>query len=88
MFSSCIYNAEASVVTDNNRLIRMDDWELREDVQAELKPLLEKVSPENFAALGDYEGYKSEFLNLNGFGLEGINYQAEIDLGILSELKP
>ena len=41
-----------------------------------------EVDTENLATLGDFEGYQSSFLRLFGFGLEGVDYQAESDPGI------
>ena len=64
---------------DEDGRIRLDDWEMREDVQAEVAALWEKVSTENLAEIGDIVGYRAEFLRLFGFGLEGINYEAETD---------
>ncbi len=69
----------ASPQPDEDGRIRIDDWEMREDVQAEVAALWEKVSTENLAELSDIVGYRAEFLRLFGFGLEGINYEAEVD---------
>ena len=38
-----------------------------------------EVNTENFPQLGDFEGYQSSFLRLFGFGLEGVDYAAEVD---------
>lgn len=64
---------------DEDGRIRIDDWEMRDDVQAEVAALWEKVSTENLADLSDIAGYRSEFLRLFGFGLEGIDYEADVD---------
>jgi len=69
----------ASPQPDEDGRIRMDDWEMREDVQSEVAALWEKVSTENLAELSDIAGYRAEFLRLFGFGLEGINYEAEAE---------
>jgi enoyl-[acyl-carrier protein] reductase/trans-2-enoyl-CoA reductase (NAD+) len=52
---------------------------MREDIQAEVAALWEKVSTENLADISDIAGYRTEFLKLFGFGLEGINYEAEAE---------
>ena len=64
---------------DEDGRIRIDDWEMREDIQAEVAALWEKVSTENLADISDITGYRAEFLKLFGFGLEGINYEAEAE---------
>jgi enoyl-[acyl-carrier protein] reductase/trans-2-enoyl-CoA reductase (NAD+) len=62
---------------DERGRIRIDDWEMRADVQAEVAAAWEAVSAENLADLSDFAGYKAEFLRLFGFGIEGIDYAAE-----------
>ena len=64
---------------DEDGRIRIDDWEMCEDIQAEVAALWEKVSTENLADISDIAGYRAEFLKLFGFGLEGINYEAEAE---------
>ncbi len=63
---------------DANR-IRIDDLEMREEVQSAIKATWEKVTTENLDALSDFAGYKEEFLRLFGFGLDGVDYDAETD---------
>ncbi|PSW21230.1 enoyl-[acyl-carrier-protein] reductase FabV [Photobacterium sanctipauli] len=87
MFSEHLYGAEQTVV-DSNRLIRVDDWELRADIQAEVAKLMEQVTSENFTEIGDYQGYKQEFLELNGFALNGVDYQQGTDVEALKALQP
>lgn len=64
---------------DDTARIRMDDWELRDVVQDEVKSLWPQVTTENLFELTDYQGYKYEFLKLFGFGIEGIDYEADVD---------
>ena len=59
--------------------IRIDDWEMRPDVQKEVAALWPKVSTENLESLSDIAGYRAEFLKLFGFGLPGVDYEAETD---------
>lgn len=67
------------VPTDADGRIRMDDWELREDVQAEIGKLWPQVTSENISQLGDLAGYHDDFLRLHGFGRPDIDYDADID---------
>ena len=59
--------------------IRVDDWEMKPAVQELVGQRWLDVNTENFPQLGDFEGYQSSFLRLFGFGLEGINYEADTD---------
>jgi len=67
------------VLYDEGNRYRMDDWELRGDIQARCKDIWEKVSDENVFDTTDYAYYKSEFLKLFGFGIEGIDYDQDVD---------
>jgi enoyl-[acyl-carrier protein] reductase/trans-2-enoyl-CoA reductase (NAD+) len=64
---------------DEEGRIRIDDWEMREDVQAEVAALWPQLTTETLPTLSDIAGYRSEFLRLFGFGIEGINYDAEAE---------
>jgi enoyl-[acyl-carrier protein] reductase/trans-2-enoyl-CoA reductase (NAD+) len=59
--------------------VRMDDREMRADVQQEVAELWPRVSTENLAELSDIAGYRAEFLRLFGFGMDGVDYDAEVD---------
>ncbi len=69
-------------VLDDRQRIRIDDWEMRDDVQAAVADAWERVTTENLSDLSDFAGYKKEFLRLFGFGLDGVDYQSDIDAGI------
>ena len=59
---------------DGEGLMRLDDLELRDDVQTAVAGLWEKVSTENLEELSDIAGFRREFNNLFGFDLEGVDY--------------
>ena len=71
--------AGGEVPVDEDGRIRLDDWEMREDVQAEVARRWREVSSENVAELADLEGYRRDFLLLFGFGAPGIDYDADVD---------
>ena len=52
---------------------------MREDVQAEVAALWPQLTTETLPTLSDIAGYRSEFLRLFGFGMEGINYDADAE---------
>ncbi|GEA61079.1 enoyl-ACP reductase FabV [Vibrio comitans] len=80
MFSQRLYKADgtAAEVDESNRL-RLDDWELREDIQQHCRDLWPQITSENIRELTDYQEYKDEFLSLFGFGIEGVDYEADVD---------
>ncbi|OCH46702.1 trans-2-enoyl-CoA reductase, partial [Vibrio cyclitrophicus] len=63
LFSSKLYG-QSKVPLDGERLIRMDDWELDPETQAHVAELLDVMDGNNFQTLGDYKGFKEEFLQL------------------------
>jgi len=64
---------------DSEGRIRIDDWEMREDIQKAVEALWPQVTTENLQQLADTAGYREEFLKLFGFGLPGIDYEAETE---------
>ncbi len=68
-----------AIPTDPEGRIRLDEFEMREDVQSEVGRLWETVSTENLESVADIGGYRSDFLRLFGFGVAGVDYQAEVD---------
>jgi enoyl-[acyl-carrier protein] reductase/trans-2-enoyl-CoA reductase (NAD+) len=59
--------------------IRLDDWEMEPKVQEPVIANWHKVTTENLTELADLDGYQSSFLRLFGFGLEGVDYDADAD---------
>ncbi|HRE81988.1 MAG TPA: trans-2-enoyl-CoA reductase family protein [Opitutaceae bacterium] len=78
LFSTQLYGGSGLQFDDAGR-VRIDDWEMKPDVQAEVARIWPQVTTENLAQLTDIAGYRSEFLRLFGFGLPGINYEADVE---------
>ncbi len=78
LFAERMYN-NADLQLDEAGRIRLDDWEMKPEVQAAVGGLWPGVTTENLAAVSDIAGYREEFLRLFGFGLPGVNYDAETD---------
>lgn len=78
LFATQLYNGSA-LSFDNEGRVRIDDLEMRSDVQAEIAPLWQKVSTENLEQLSDIAGYRSEFIKLFGFGRKDIDYNLEAE---------
>lgn len=64
---------------DDKGRIRIDDWEMRGDVQGEVAGIWDTVTTENIDATTDFAGYQKEFHRLFGFGLPSIDYTAEAE---------
>ena len=77
LFRDRLYNGTPQ--PDAEGRIRVDDWEMAPAVQSLVDARWKEVNTENFPQLGDFEGYQSSFLRLFGFGLEDVDYAAEVD---------
>ncbi|MGY5580059.1 enoyl-ACP reductase FabV [Vibrio cincinnatiensis] len=79
MFSQRLYKADGRAPeTDEQNRLRLDDWELRDDIQQHCRELWPQITTENLKTLTDYELYKEEFLKLFGFGVDGVDYDADV----------
>ncbi|WP_026810418.1 enoyl-ACP reductase FabV [Arenibacter latericius] len=77
LFEDRLYSANTP--TDDQGRIRIDDWEMRDDVQAQVTELWEKATTENLSNIGDLEGYKKDFFNLFGFMVPGVDYDKDVN---------
>ncbi len=66
-------------MTDGAGYLRMDDWEMDGEVQAEVRRRWEIINDGNLKELADVEGYKTDFLRLFGFRVEGVDYAADVN---------
>jgi enoyl-[acyl-carrier protein] reductase/trans-2-enoyl-CoA reductase (NAD+) len=78
LYQQRLYTGNA-VPTDDQGRIRIDDWEMRSDVQEKIAKLWGESTTESLVELGDLAGYKQDFLNLFGFGFDGVDYLADAD---------
>jgi enoyl-[acyl-carrier protein] reductase/trans-2-enoyl-CoA reductase (NAD+) len=76
LYQDRLYTGKEVPVDEKGR-IRIDDLEMRADVQAKIAKLWDEVVTENLAELGDLEGYRKDFYNLFGFDVDGVDYKAE-----------
>ena len=84
LYSQRLYNG-GEVPTDENGRIRIDDWEMRADVQEQVAKLWLEATTESLPQIGDLAGYKQDFLNLFGFGFEGVDYDADANEMVMVE---
>ena len=76
-----LYNGAA--VTDDENRIRLDDLEMLPDIQSEVQALWSTIATENLDTHADIDGYFSDFYRLFGFGLDGVDYEADTDPSVL-----
>ncbi|MCQ2592415.1 MAG: trans-2-enoyl-CoA reductase family protein [Treponema sp.] len=72
-------NGNAPVPVDEKNRIRIDDWEMNPKVQAEVDKIMPMVTAENIKELGDFEGYRHDFLATSGFDIPGVDYDKEVE---------
>jgi enoyl-[acyl-carrier protein] reductase / trans-2-enoyl-CoA reductase (NAD+) len=78
LFSTHMFNGNTPKFDEAGR-VRIDDWEMRPEIQSAVQEIWPRVTTENIAAETDIAGYRSEFLKLFGFGLKGVNYEQETE---------
>ena len=76
LFEHRLYTG-SEIPTDDKGRIRIDDWEMRDDVQERVAKLWKEATTESLPNIGDLNGYTSDFHNLFGFGFDGVDYQAD-----------
>ncbi len=77
MFAEKLYGGD--VKTDGEGLIRMDDWEMRGDVQNKISEIWNNISNDTIGDCADLDGYRTDFNRLFGFDAEGVDYEADTD---------
>ena len=65
---------------DDNGFIRMDDWEMRDDVQEVVAEHWDTVNNDNVKDIADIDGYWEDFYNMFGFKIDGVDYSADVDI--------
>lgn len=78
LFSERLYS-EGEIPTDEKGRIRIDDWEMNDDVQLKVAKLWKEATAETLPLIGDLPGYKKDFLNLFGFDVNGVDYSQDVN---------
>ena len=76
LYSDRLYQDQ--VPTDDEGRIRMDDYEMREDVQREVDDLWKSIDSTGVDQIADFDGYQETFLKFHGFGVDGVDYDREV----------
>ena len=77
LFATALFGGSPEV--DEAGRLRLDAWELAAEVQDEVRRRWPLVSTENLGELADLEGFRADFLRLFGFGIEGVDYEEDLD---------
>ena len=80
MFADKLFGGE--VKTDEDGLLRLDDWEMRPDVQEKVSEIWNRISTENLNECADLAGYRKDFSRLFGFDADGVDYEADADTAV------
>ena len=78
LFATQMYNGSALTFDEAGR-VRLDDREMRPEVQRQIAKIWPQVTTESLRSLTDIDGYHVEFLKLFGFGLAGVDYEADVE---------
>ena len=77
LYSECIYSDSPRL--DEEGRLRVDELELRPEIQDKVAAAWAQITSDNLSELTDFAGYRQEFLKLFGFGLDGVDYDADVD---------
>jgi enoyl-[acyl-carrier protein] reductase/trans-2-enoyl-CoA reductase (NAD+) len=78
LFATQLFGAGAPTLDTEGR-IRIDDREMRPEIQDAITKIWPQVTTENLGELTDIAGYRAEFLRLFGFGIAGVDYEADVN---------
>ncbi|MDF1655759.1 MAG: trans-2-enoyl-CoA reductase family protein [Coxiellaceae bacterium] len=83
LFHDCLYaKGSDSVATDSNGMVRMDDWEMKDNIQQSVQQAWDNVTTDNLRDYADIDGYRHEFMRMFGFEIDGVDYQQDVDTDV------
>jgi enoyl-[acyl-carrier protein] reductase/trans-2-enoyl-CoA reductase (NAD+) len=77
LFADRLYSGSAVAVDDEGR-IRMDDREMRADIQKEVDDIWQNIEKADLSSVADFEGYRKAFLQCHGFDVDGVDYEVDV----------
>jgi len=78
LFNERLYAEDRQL--DEAGRIRVDDLEMAPGVQAAVAEIWPRISTETLDEMSDFAGYRKDFLELFGFGIEGVDYEADVEV--------
>lgn len=85
LYNECLYS-EAPRLDDNNRF-RVDELELNAETQAKVGAIWDVVDTDTLNELTDFGAYQAEFLRLFGFGIDGVDYAADVNPSVAANFQ-
>lgn len=82
LFDEMIYGDKA--ILDEDSRIRIDHLEVSEDIQEQTIKLMEELSDEEILNLNGTKDFIKEFYNINGFRVDNVDYEADVDIDKIS----
>lgn len=79
LYTEKVYGSNG-IVTEEDGMIHVDDWELREDVQEKVMEIWGKINDDNLLELADAEGYWDDFYKMFGFHVDGVDYTLDVEV--------
>lgn len=79
LYRDKIFGNEGIILSEDG-MIRMDDWEMREDIQNEVMDIWERVDSDNLLSLSDVDGYWEDFYHMFGFKFPEVDYTADVQV--------
>ncbi|MBP8308924.1 MAG: trans-2-enoyl-CoA reductase family protein [Burkholderiaceae bacterium] len=80
LFTECLYNANPR--RDDAQRFRVDDKELRPEIQGEVEALWPTITSDNVNEVSDFRGFRADFLKLFGYGVAGVDYEADVQVDV------
>lgn len=77
LFTECLYSDSPRM--DSEGRIRVDELELRPEIQQRVADDWSRITTENIPEMTDFKGYQHDFLKLFGFDIEGVDYDADVN---------
>lgn len=69
-----------NVETDEGGRIRMDDYEMRDEIQSKIADVWESIDSESVQKLADIEGFWEEFYQMFGFRYDNVDYTEDVEI--------
>ena len=70
------------IPTDEDGRIRLDNWEMLPEIQQKVAGSWVRINTDSLGEFADFEGYQADFLRLFGFGIEGVDYKADVEVEV------
>jgi len=78
LYKDRLYSPDGKIAVDSENRIRIDDWEMRDDVQNAVAEKMKNTNTENVFLITDIAGVKHDFLEVHGFDVAGVDYDKEV----------